>query len=398
MRGFISTEKLIKSKSFDSPQCGACGLYKSCNSPKMPVSGKGNKKVLIVAEAPGESEDEEGIQLIGASGKELRRVLSSLGVSLDRDCWKTNAIICRPEDNRKPTKKEIDYCRPSLLKTIEECRPEVIIPLGQVAVRSLIGHLWKSDPGSIGRWAGWTIPSQQLNTWICPTYHPSFLLRKNFSGQVAKIWFRRHLKEAFSFDSRPWTKLPDYNRRIKLFFEPDEAIPFIDDLIRDEYPITFDYETNMLKPDGADAEIVCCSVCNSKGKTIAFPWYGPVIKEMGRLLRSKVPKIAANLKFEDRWTRKEFGHPVRNWIFDTMQGAHVLDNRRAISSVKFQAFVQLGFGVYDEHISSYLKSDASNTPNRIRKLDMRDLLKYCALDSILEYEIAKKQMGLLDVN
>ena len=61
------------------PQCGACGLYKGCKSPKMEPTGNGKRKVLIVGEAPGNEEDRKGIQLIGKSGKRLEDDLQSAG-------------------------------------------------------------------------------------------------------------------------------------------------------------------------------------------------------------------------------------------------------------------------------------------------------------------------------
>ena len=105
-----------------------------------------------------------------------------------------------------------------------------------------------------------------------------------------------------------------------------------------------------------------------------------------------MPKIAQNLKFEDRWTRVKLGHPVRNWLWDTMLAAHVLDYRRGITSLEFQAFVQLGVQLYDKHIKPYLKSVGQSRFNRIKELDLKDLLLYNGMDSLLTYKIAMKQM------
>ena len=62
----------------------------------MPVSGEGRKGVLIVAEAPGYNEDQQGVQLVGNAGQELTRLLFNIGVRMRRDCWLTNSVICRP--------------------------------------------------------------------------------------------------------------------------------------------------------------------------------------------------------------------------------------------------------------------------------------------------------------
>ncbi len=183
----------------------------------MPVSGNGDRKILIVAEAPGKEEDQQNTQLIGQSGQWLRVELADLGVDLDRDCWKTNAIICRPEGNRTPTDAEISHCRPNLLNAIEELKPQTIILLGDAAVRSLIGFLWKENPGPIGRWVGWRISDQKLNAWVCPTWHPAYLMREN--RQYAKsdprlIWFRMHLKVAYDWDQRLWRTIPTWEQDV----------------------------------------------------------------------------------------------------------------------------------------------------------------------------------------
>jgi hypothetical protein len=80
-----------------------------------------------------------------------------------------------------------------------------------------------------------------------------------------------------------------------------------------------------------------------------------------------------------------------------MQAAHILDNRRDVSGLKFQAFVRLGQPAYDEHISPFLKSKNSNTANRIKRLSIEDVLLYCGMDSLSEYKLAEIQMKELGI-
>ena len=159
-------------------------------------------------------------------------------------------------------------------------------------------------------------------------------------------------------------------------------------------PIAFDYEANILKPEGEGTKIVSCSICQGGKNTIAFPWEGEVIYTMDQMLKSSTPKIASNLKFEDRWTRVKLGHPVRNWWWDTMIAAHVLDNSPKVTGLKFQSFVLLGAESYDEHISPFLKSTGKSGFNRIDEIDLKDLLLYNGLDSLMEFLVAMKQMKL----
>jgi len=389
------------------PLCGACGLYKGCESPKMRVTGQGRKKWLVVAEAPDEDEDEEGKPFVGESGKFLRRRLANMGVDLDKDCWKTNALICRPPSGREPTSKEVGYCRPNIITTIKKLKPEVILLLGGAAVRSVVGHTWKDSVGPIKRWVGWQIPDTKLNAWICPTWHPSYLI-KNDRDRALHLWFDKHLEAATELEGRPWDDIPNYKKHIDCLLDTDVAAGVLDSLPRNEGVLAFDYETNMLKPDNDNAQIICCAVSwggrsNTEAPitTISYPWHGKASKAIeatGRLLKSKVPKIASNLKFEERWTKKEFGHGVRNWAFDTMQAAHILDNRPGITSIKFQQYIHLGMPAYNTHLDKYLKSPSAQTPNQIKEIAVDDLLLYCGLDAVLEYRVAMIQARLLGIS
>ncbi len=355
--------------------------------------------MLFVADAPGRQEDEEGTPLIGKAGERLRRVLSSLRFKLDEDGWKTNALICCPPKGRKPTSAEIISCRPNLAKTIQTLRPKVIVPLGVAAVGAVIGAIWKEDPGAMNRWAGWDIPCQELNAWVCPTWHPAKLLHED--DPVLDKQFRAHLATAIAHTDRPWPQgPPDWAADVRRVVDPAKAASWLHKATKARKgAVAWDYEANMLKPDGADAQIVSCSVAwgrEEPERCIAFPWHGDAIMAMGELIRSPIPKIASNIKFEDRWTRTVFGHRVRAWAWDTMLAAHVCDNRPAITSVKFQAFVRLGVPLWNEKIEPFLKTRGDEHMNAIlREIDIKDLLLYNGLDSLLEFRVAVDQIRQL---
>ena len=390
MAGFFDAAEVTRRPlASTSPRCGACGLYLGCRSPKMPVTGDGRLGVLIVAEAPGAEEDRRNEQLIGDAGQELRRVCRSIDIDLDRDCWKTNSLICRPPDNRKPTNNEIDYCRPNLTNAIRELQPKVIIPLGGTAIRSVLGPHWRDDVGDVTTWVGWKIPLHKPNVWVAPNYHPSYVLReekdKSSIAPVLKLWFSRHLEAAFALTDRPWVKVPDYASQIRIELDPAEAAKWIRSIIDRGGVTSFDYETNMLKPDSDEADIVSCAICWRGRETVAYPMIGDAIHATKQYLLSPLPKIGANEKFEDRWSRAKLGCAVVNGVWDCMQSAHHLDCRQGITSVKFQGFVRLGQEPWDVSIKPYLTAEGGNTKNRIRQADLRTLLLYNGLDSLVEY-------------
>ena len=395
-KGFFSSSKIQGRQTTGIiARCGSCGLYQHCKSPKMPPTGEGRKKILVVAEAPGKNEDEQNIQLIGKAGKFLRNELKSLGISLDRDCWKTNAVICRRKDNATPDDRHIKACKPNLLNTIKKYEPNVIILLGGVACKSLLSEMWKDDIGGVTRWGGYCIPGTRPNAWIVPTFHPSFLLRCN-DDFLTRI-FSNHLQLAIDKrKSKPWVEIPDYKKQIEIIIKPSSAINIIKDMIPKKQPFAFDYETNCLKPEGAGTKLVSCSISWRGKRTIAFPWAENLRDIMVKLLRSPARKIASNLNIEDRWSRVKLNTKVRNWYWDTMQAAHIIDNTPGVTGLKFQSFVLLGTEDYDSHVKEFLKSTGKNKFNRIDEIDLEDLLLYNGLDSLLEYKLAMKQIKILE--
>lgn len=394
--GFFKKSQLLAMGSKPpnlSPRCEICRLYKGCISPKMPPTGEGRLGVLIVAEAPGKTEDERNVQLVGKAGQRLRKTLNEIGVDLDDDCIKTNAIICRPPSNRTPTQNELANCRPHLTDTIKKYDPHLIIVLGAVALEQVLAPYWKSDFGVFERWVGWKIPLQPLNTWICPTWHPSYLERDH--NEIRDLWFKKHLEEAFALTSKPWKEVPDYKSQVEIV---EDAESVIDSMADYEGMACIDYETNMLKPYSKDSIVVSFSITWGRRKAercIVYAMTPKNILATRKFLRSPIPKVGANIKFEEIWSMKHFNTIVRNWCWDTMQCSHVLDNRKGITSNDFQAFVRLGLPIYSSHISTFLKSKGkgASTMNQIlSEISLPQLLLYNGLDTLTEFEIAVQQM------
>jgi uracil-DNA glycosylase family 4 len=396
MKGFFSDDHIETKLTVPLlPRCSICQLDKQCHSPKMPVSGQGKRQILIVGEAPGATEDQRGVQFCGESGALLESTLADLGLDMRKDCWITNSVICRPPKNDLPP-KAIDYCRPNVVNAIKELKPKTILLLGSSPVKSVIGWLWKDDVDALGRWVGWRIPCQSINAWLCPTWHPAYLLRarEGKEGEVTMLWWKKHLKAALKLQGRPWQQVPDYDSLIQIEMDDRKAARIIRELADTNMPLALDYETNMLKPDSKEFEVVSCAI--SDGITsVAYPWYGRAIAETRRVLESDHKLIASNMKFEARVNLALFGHVGKGWWWDTMQAAHLLDNRSKITSIKFQAFALLGAASWDGHIKPFLQSKGSNIKNRIKELDLKTLLKYNALDSLLESHVAIKQRQLL---
>lgn len=387
MAGFFTLSEVQREK----PQgliakCGSCGLYKSCKSPKMKPSGKGFERVLIVGEAPGQTEDERGKPFVGKSGVLLRDSLAQLGYDLDRDALTTNALICRPPNNATPENKQIGFCRPNLIKTIGEFKPRVVITLGKAALTSVLKDYWSGDFLALDRWIGWKIPIEKH--WICPTFHPSYLLRKK--SDILNRMFMEHLEAAFELNNEP-PKQEDWKSQIEILYDVGKIWHALKEIDEEGGWVAVDYETNCLKPEYPESKAISFSVSNGK-RTISYPWFGKTIKATSIFLKSpRTRKIASNLKMEERWTINKLGHPVKNWGWDTVIAAHCLDNRQNICSLKFQSLVKMGVPSYNTAIEPYLESHKGHY-NRIHEIELGKLLLYGGMDSLMEHRLAMIQM------
>ena len=383
------------------PQCDRCGLHQAgCNTPMMPVSGAGRLGILVCSDYPGKNEDREGVQFVGESGKYLGEVLARSGVDMRRDCWLTNARICYSASD--PPEHAVDDCRPNLLRTVRELNPEVVILAGGDAVRSLLTYTWGRDPGGVRRWAGYRIPDRRLNAWVCPTYNPAYVVRRERDRDrdpVLERDFSSHVAAAVRSGGRPYpSPPPDLGDSVDVVLDPDAAA----DRVRRVRSglIAFDFETDRLKPDAADAQIICCSYCWNGTETVAFPWAGAVRRAMVELLEDpNVGKIGQNIKFETRFCLARLGCMVQNWVFDTMLAAHALDPRPGVTGLEFQEYTRLGLSSHKYLIAPFLESTqpGGNSPNRIRQVEIHKLLKYNALDSLTEYlisQILAKEIGV----
>lgn len=393
-RGFFERSIVLGRDKKESrlPECGACGLYKKCSTPKLSPYGKGKKKVLVIHGVP---EDREGITGTGSAWFKDR--LISCGVKQARDCWTTYSIICHTD---KALKNEVGYCRANLRNTIKELNPEMIIPVGEYATQSLMPLVYK-DPehgiGSITRWVGWTIPCRDFNTWICPVSDPAWVI--DHKNPVALTQFDKRLRAATELiGARPHKKVTPLQDQIEVV-TPKKAAKIIRKwLERGWKRSAFDYETNCLKPDFPESRLVSNAICFDGKQTIAYMMTGPAVQATRDYLTSPLLKIGANMKFEDRWSKAQLGVRVQGWETDTINVAHALDNRPQIASVKFQALVLLGVTPYDTHIKPLLSSRGDDRTNQILKeIDPHQLLIYNGMDALVEWMLAEEQTRLQEL-
>ncbi|HLJ31706.1 MAG TPA: uracil-DNA glycosylase [Candidatus Babeliales bacterium] len=136
------------------------------------VFGSGNPDAtfMIIGEAPGRDEDEQGLPFVGRSGKLLTKVLNLVGIER-KDIFITNSVKCRPPENRKPLPIETKTCKDLLLlHQINIIKPKVICTLGATALECLF-----EKPVKLSDFRGKKLVVGSIT--IIPTYHPSYILR-----------------------------------------------------------------------------------------------------------------------------------------------------------------------------------------------------------------------------
>ena len=138
-------------------------------------AGNLNAQVMLIGEAPGRDEDQQGIPFVGRAGQLLNKML--LAINLQReDVYITNVVNWRPPDNRTPNDEEILEFLPFLQRQIDIIKPKFIFLLGGVAAKAIL-----STPLALGKLRGKWHEYKSLNLdESIPTiasYHPAFLLR-----------------------------------------------------------------------------------------------------------------------------------------------------------------------------------------------------------------------------
>ena len=159
-------EKLL-SIEHDVETCAACDL---CLTPGLHVMFRGdiNASIVLVGEAPGVHEAEQGVPFVGRSGKLLDTMLQTVGLNLD-DVFIANICKHRPPNNRKPTSSEMNACLPFLEKQLDIVQPIVIVTLGATATEGLLG----TGLGITKRRGKW---DTYKDIAVMPTFHPAACL------------------------------------------------------------------------------------------------------------------------------------------------------------------------------------------------------------------------------
>lgn len=386
-------------------ECKVCPLNRAdVTSPKMAPTGAGRPSVYVLGEAPGGLEDRRGRQFVGPSGEILRGNFPS---GYESSVRFNNCIRTRPPDNRNPDRTEIECCRPSVVRDIEQTQPKVIIAVGAVALN------WLTEENSITQWRGRLIPVKvgSHRCYAFPVMHPSYLLRLRKTTKKGKP-IKSHFEYTFERDI-DWVF-----RNVDILGTPDIPEPadllanveyvdgsksgdlktilcWLDEATKSDI-VGVDIETSSLRPFSDEARILTFGIgYGSKG--YSFPYKHPkaewskadfntlhaAIRSF--LLSNKTSRVVQNLAFEQEWFCYTFGKEVARagtW-HDTMAQAYVNEYRKDTLSLDSICLRVLGLK---------LKAISNVDTKNIIKEPLHKVLKYNALDTILLPKLYLSQM------
>jgi uracil-DNA glycosylase len=145
--------------------------------------GDPRARVMIVGEAPGKDEDEQGKPFVGRAGQLLDAMFAAIGLSRRSEdpasaLYITNMLPWRPPQNREPTPEEISMLQPFVRRHVELAGPEILVLMGNSACQGLLGR--KGITRLRGTW------EDVLGRPALPMFHPAFLLRQ--PAEKARAW------------------------------------------------------------------------------------------------------------------------------------------------------------------------------------------------------------------
>ena len=145
--------------------------------------GNPKSKIMLIGEAPGANEDDEGLPFVGRAGMLLDKMLAA--INLDRKkVYISNIINYRPPENRRPTDEEIKRYLPFITKHIEIINPKILVLLGSTAMHALIGNDVVISKMR-GKWIEKEFGNCKTSVFI--TFHPAFLMRQPAQKKMSWI-------------------------------------------------------------------------------------------------------------------------------------------------------------------------------------------------------------------
>jgi len=290
-------------------KCIGCPL--AAKFPKagfVPVKwGEGDR--LVVGEAAGADEEQQGKPFVGKSGQVLQGLYRKAGVDWDA-LTVINTLSCRPPNNVYPTSAEArSYCtREEGERIVAHCKSRYVEPVlnGRSWVRydALGEHALETLTGKTGisKWRG--MPLEPLHAPgtpnVIPTLHPAFLMREQAKFPVVISDLKKSLV------------LPPENYNLYPSIGDVQAFTATD--------FAFDLESNKWNHN----EIYLCGLSAKRFEAIVVPWKGPYIQELKRIFRNATVLKGQNILGFDLPVLEANGIVTSAEVRDIMLMQHLL--------------------------------------------------------------------------
>ena len=172
MTSATERREALKANFQEARGCTRCPQLAQTRTQVVFGAGNADADLMFVGEAPGRTEDEQGIPFVGAAGKLLNELLEGIGLTRE-DVFIANTLLCRPPGNRDPLPQEIANCQGWLYRKLELIEPKVVCTLGNFATKLL-----REDTTGITRLHGQpevrVIGPRAVR--LMPLYHPAAAL------------------------------------------------------------------------------------------------------------------------------------------------------------------------------------------------------------------------------
>lgn len=161
--------------------CQKCPLGKTRTNSVF-SDGIPNSKLMLIGEAPGFNEDQQGRPFVGRAGQLLDQIFESVGLSREKDVYICNTLKCRPPENRDPLPDEKAACRPYLEAQVDILKPRLILLCGRIAMTSFL-NTSLGITKIRGQWFDGPHGAKMM-----PIFHPSYLLRNASREKGSPKW------------------------------------------------------------------------------------------------------------------------------------------------------------------------------------------------------------------
>jgi len=334
--------------------------------------GPDTADLVLVGEAPGDTEVLEGKPFVGRAGQLLNKVLEEVGI--DRDaCYITNAVNCRPVPHRAPKAKEIVACRNRLIAEIRQRAPRMVVALGNAAVQALMGRHNMGDVHGTVNWCA------DVNAFVVPTYHPAAVLRS--PGYYIDLIRDMQRAALYLHEKKVLTSVAQEVEYVTLH-NHDHVLELVERL-ESLSEVAVDVET------ASDGSLLCIGLAWRGDKAVVVTKDALVDKRTVPMLNSALKGkvlIGHNLKFDVKQLWRAGVSDVRVGE-DTMLMSYTLDERPGVHKLKPLVRQYLNVPDYDAPIREYYSHMEDCPPIELWKYNAYDAAYTYALRNVLRREL-----------